>query len=113
MADKDVIDAGDKGLVGFYGKTTMEGYIERAGGGARSRRDKAGDKEGKGGRGKGRGEGRVGGRARARGDNAGADGNGAGDGNGDGKGEEPKAERRRSGLGGWLARKRAKRVGGA
>ena len=36
--EKTFVDLGDTGLVGFYGKTTMEGYIQRPGGGMRSKR---------------------------------------------------------------------------
>ncbi|KAL8793312.1 MAG: hypothetical protein Q9195_004089 [Heterodermia aff. obscurata] len=49
--EKAFIEPGDTGLVGFYGKTTMEGYIQRPGGGMRSRRKEKVDRkkeEGKG-----------------------------------------------------------------
>ena len=36
--EKAFVEQGDHGLVGFYGKTTMEGYIQRPGGGVRSKR---------------------------------------------------------------------------
>ena len=36
--EKTYLDAGDKGLVGFYGRETMEGYIARPGGGMRTKK---------------------------------------------------------------------------
>ena len=51
--EKAFVEPGDNGLIGFYGKTTMEGYIQRPGGGVRSKRkEKAETKkeEGKGAR---------------------------------------------------------------
>ena len=38
VEEKTFVDPGDTGLVGFYGKTTMEGYIQRPDGGMRSKR---------------------------------------------------------------------------
>lgn len=47
--EKAFVEPGETGLVGFYGKTTMEGYIQRPGGGVRSkRREKIDTKEEKG-----------------------------------------------------------------
>ena len=47
--EKAFIEPGDTGLVGFYGKTTMEEYIQRPGGGVRSKRKEKNEtrKEGK------------------------------------------------------------------
>ena len=36
--EKTFVEPGDTGLIGFYGETTMEGYIQRPGGGMRSKR---------------------------------------------------------------------------
>ena len=41
--EKAFVEQGDHGLVGFYGKTTMEGYIQRPGGGVRSKRKEKGE----------------------------------------------------------------------
>lgn len=55
------MDSGDTGLVGFYGKTTVEDYINRPGGGFRSKPKKEKqEKKEVGGKESGEGDGRKG-----------------------------------------------------